>query len=59
MKAKRDFSLPQAIIRVIGLSVPIKLFSGCRVRAHWIWMRIWNDFCYRYDKLKQNNSGAE
>lgn len=33
MKAKRDFSLPQAIIRVIGLSVPIKLFSGCRVRV--------------------------
>ena len=33
MKAKRDFSLPQAIIRVIGLSVSIKLFSGCRVRV--------------------------
>ena len=33
MKAKRDFSLPQPIIRVIGLSVPIKLFSGCRVRV--------------------------
>lgn len=32
MKAKRDFSLPWAI-RVIGLSVPIKLFSGCRVRV--------------------------
>ena len=33
MKAKRDFSLPQAIIRVIELSIPIKLFSGCRVRV--------------------------
>ena len=32
MKAKRDFSLPRAI-RVIELAVPIKLFSGCRVRV--------------------------
>ena len=32
MKAKSDFSLPRAI-RVIELSVPIKLFSGCRVRV--------------------------
>lgn len=58
MKAKRDFSLPQAIIRVIGLSVPIIVLWLSRA-SHWIWMLIWNDFCYRYDKLKQNNSGAE
>lgn len=59
MKAKRDFSLPQAIIRVIGLSVPIKLFSGCRVRVTGYGCGFGMIFCYRYDKLKQNNSGAE
>ena len=49
MKAKRDFSLPQAI-RMIEFSVPIKLFSGCRVPVTgWIFR---DNFRYRYDKNK-------
>lgn len=58
MKAKRDFSLPRAI-RVIELSVPIKLFSGCRVRViGWILGIIFATDIYDKNKITVEPSNS-